>query len=56
MSYLKPESTTSASSTTVSVEVQGVSPRDERLAIPIDPEAALRGLMQSGPHREPDAD
>lgn len=28
----------------------------ERVAIPLDPEQALRGLMQAGPHREPDAE
>lgn len=30
--------------------------RDERVSIPVDPETALRGLMEAGPHGEPDAD
>lgn len=29
---------------------------DDRVSIPMEPEEALRGPMQAGPHREPDAD
>jgi hypothetical protein len=55
MSTLKPPTTdtTPNSTTTIHAEQQ---PRDDRVVISLDPEAALQGLLQVDPESEPAED
>lgn len=50
---LKKAETRPSAETTVHLEVSGSAARDERIVLPLDPEVALRGLLQVDPKSRP---